>query len=201
MRLIVTHEQPDFDALASLALAKLLFPGAVATTQGSLSKQIRAFLRLYRDELDLVPLDRIDLEAVKELIVVDTADPARIKPFDQLLGRVPVTLYDHHPTPRNPIVAARGITGTSVPGIQNSLIVTESGLVFGAGRDNFIRAWDSDTGKQLWSSRFGGNFTGAPVMYVMEGTQYLLVAAASTVAPSPGAAPAAGAVRSWPACR
>lgn len=110
MRLIVTHEQPDFDALASLALAKLLFPGAVATTQGSLSKQIRAFLRLYRDELDLVPLDRIDLEAVKELIVVDTADPARIKPFDQLLGRVPVTLYDHHPTPRNPIVAARGIT-------------------------------------------------------------------------------------------
>ena len=28
----------------------------------------------------------------------------------------------------------------------NSLVVTESGLVFGAGRDNRMRAWDSDTG-------------------------------------------------------
>lgn len=109
MRLIVTHEQPDFDALASLALAKLLFPGSVATTQGALSRQIRAFLRLYRDELDLVPHDAIDLNAVTELVVVDTADPTRIKPFDQLLGRVPVTVYDHHPTPANPIVAARGL--------------------------------------------------------------------------------------------
>ena len=47
----------------------------------------------------------------------------------------------------DPALAARGITGTGMPGIVNSLIVTESGLVFGAGRDNQIRAWDSDTGK------------------------------------------------------
>ena len=38
MRLIVTHEQPDFDALASLALAKLLYPGSTATIQGALSR-------------------------------------------------------------------------------------------------------------------------------------------------------------------
>lgn len=110
MRLIVTHEQPDFDALASLALAKLLFPGAVATIQGALSKQLRAFLTLYRDELDLVPANSVDLAGVRELIVVDTADPSRIEPFDALLGKVPVTLYDHHPTPEGAIVAARGIS-------------------------------------------------------------------------------------------
>ncbi len=109
MRLIVTHEQPDFDALASLALAKLLFPGSVATTQGSLSRQLRAFIHLYRDELDLEAHDQIDMSKVTELVVVDTADPNRIRPFDQLLGKVPVTLYDHHPTPANPIQAARGI--------------------------------------------------------------------------------------------
>ena len=61
--------------------------------------------------------------------------------------------------------------------------------MFGAGRDNQIRAWDSDTGRQLWSSRFGGNFIGSPVMYEMDGRQYLLVPAASTVVPpSNGAA-------------
>ena len=54
-------------------------------------------------------------------------------------------------------------------GTLNGIIVTASGLVFGAGRDNQIRAWDSDTGKQLWSSRFGGNFVGSPVMYEMGG--------------------------------
>ena len=73
----------------------------------------------------------------------------------------------------------------------NGLIVTESGLVFGAGRDNQIRAWDSDTGRQLWSSRFGGNFVGSPVMYEMDGRQYLLVPAAASPAGGRGAGPAA----------
>ena len=89
----------------------------------------------------------------------------------------------------DPVLAARGITGTGAPAVNNSLILTESGLMFGAGLDNHIRAWDSDTGRQLWSARFGGTFIGSPVMYLMSGTQYLLVAAASTVVPpSNGAA-------------
>jgi glucose dehydrogenase len=49
-----------------------------------------------------------------------------------------------------------------------------------AGRDNQIRAWDSETGRQLWSSRFGGNFAGQLAMYEMDGRQYLLVPAASS---------------------
>ena len=82
----------------------------------------------------------------------------------------------------DPALAARGITGTGVPALLNGIIVTESGLVFGAGRDNQIRAWDSDTGRQLWASRFGGNFVGSPVMYEMDGRQYLLVPAAGSAA-------------------
>jgi quinoprotein glucose dehydrogenase len=89
----------------------------------------------------------------------------------------------------DPVLAARGITGTGMPGIVNSLIVTESGLLFGAGLDNHIRAWDSDTGRSLWSARFGGNFLGSPIMYETDGRQYLLVPAAST-AGGRGAAPA-----------
>ena len=83
----------------------------------------------------------------------------------------------------DPVLAARGITGTGAPAVNNGIILTESGLLFGAGLDNHVRAWDSDSGQQLWSARFGGTFIGSPVMYVMSGTQYLLVAAASTVAP------------------
>ncbi|HXS93012.1 MAG TPA: PQQ-binding-like beta-propeller repeat protein [Candidatus Limnocylindrales bacterium] len=79
----------------------------------------------------------------------------------------------------DPELAARGIHNTGTPGTTNSLVITESGLVFGAGGDNQVRAWDSDTGKQLWSSPFGGNFLGSLVMYEMDGRQYLLVPAAS----------------------
>jgi quinoprotein glucose dehydrogenase len=81
----------------------------------------------------------------------------------------------------DPALAARGITGTGAPAILNGLVVTESGIVFGAGRDNQIRAWDSDNGKQLWSSRFSGNFVGSPIMYEMDGRQYLLLPAAGWV--------------------
>jgi quinoprotein glucose dehydrogenase len=79
----------------------------------------------------------------------------------------------------DPALVGRGVFGTGVTQMRNSIIVTESGLVFGAGRDDQIRAWDSETGRQLWSARFGGNFTGSPAMYEMEGRQYLLVPAAS----------------------
>jgi len=109
MRLIVTHEQPDFDALASLALAQVLFPGGRATVQGAIGRTMGSFLSLYRDVLDLLDESDVDLDAVTELIVVDTADPTRIRPFDALVGRVPVTLYDHHPLPEHPIQAGRGI--------------------------------------------------------------------------------------------
>lgn len=110
MRLIVTHEQPDFDALASIALAKLLFPGSQATVQGGIGPAQTAFLRLYRDVLDLLDAEEIDLSSVSELVVVDTADPSRIRPFDTLIHDLPVTLYDHHPLPDEPIPAGRGLT-------------------------------------------------------------------------------------------
>ncbi len=86
----------------------------------------------------------------------------------------------------DPELVARGITGTGSPGIINGLVVTASGLVFGAGHDNHIRAWDSQTGTEVWSSRFGGRLRGSPAMYEMGGRQYLLV-------PAAGSTPASGA--------
>ncbi|MBS3966460.1 MAG: DHH family phosphoesterase, partial [Truepera sp.] len=109
MKVVVSHNKPDFDALASLALARLLHPGSVAVLLGSLDSQVAAFVHLYRDPLKLIEAAEIALERVSELIVVDTADSKRIAPFDQLLGQVPVTLYDHHPLPANPIPAGKGL--------------------------------------------------------------------------------------------
>jgi tRNA nucleotidyltransferase (CCA-adding enzyme) len=109
VKLVVTHEQPDFDALASVALAKLAHPGSAATLTGTLSSGLRKLTVLYRDELNLLEASQIDLNQVTELIIVDTNDPRRIRPFDQLLGKVPVTVYDHHPLTTGSIEATHGI--------------------------------------------------------------------------------------------
>jgi quinoprotein glucose dehydrogenase len=57
-------------------------------------------------------------------------------------------------------------------------MVTAGGLVFCAGtRDGKIRAFDKDTGDELWSSRlpWGGN--APPATYEIGGRQYILIAA------------------------
>lgn len=109
MKLVVSHIRPDFDALASLALAKLIHPEAVAVVSGSLEQRLEAFIHLYRDVLELREPDDVDLSDVTELIVVDTGDPERIKPFDKLIGQVPVTVYDHHPRSERDIPAVKGL--------------------------------------------------------------------------------------------
>ena len=109
MKIVVGHLSPDFDALASLALARLAHPGAVAVVAGGLSDEVEAVARLYEDRLGLRRAEDVVLAEVEELIVVDTSAPARVAPFDALLGQVPVTLYDHHPRPENAIQAARGV--------------------------------------------------------------------------------------------
>ena len=95
----------------------------------------------------------------------------------------------------DPALAGRGITGTGVAGLLNGVIVTGSDLVFAAGGDNRIRAYDGATGERLWSAPFGGNFVGSPVMYQMEGRQYLLVPAAGS--PPRGGGPAPDAPLGW----
>ncbi len=99
MRLVVTHEQPDFDALASLALARRLHPDARVALPDALPDDVRACLGLYWDRLD--PLDAFDASKrhVTELIVVDTADRTRLGPFERQAGEVPLVVYDHHPPP------------------------------------------------------------------------------------------------------
>ncbi len=99
MRLVVTHEQPDFDALASLALAQRLHPGARISIPETMPRAVRACAVLYRDVLH--PVEERDLRSVRvdELVVVDTSDRTRLGRFAAAATTVPVVVYDHHPTP------------------------------------------------------------------------------------------------------
>ena len=81
-------------------------------------------------------------------------------------------------------LVGQGIKGTgTAASIKGGLIVTATGLVFATAADRKVHVYDSATGTQLSELQLGGNTTGAPSMYELNGRQYLLV----TSSPIPGA--------------
>jgi alcohol dehydrogenase (cytochrome c) len=56
------------------------------------------------------------------------------------------------------------------------VLSTRSGVVFAGYRD-FFRAFDADTGKELWKVNLGARVRGSPVSFLLDGRQYIAVAA------------------------
>ena len=57
-------------------------------------------------------------------------------------------------------------------------ITTASGLVFiGAAMDNYLRAFEGATGKELWRGRLPAGGQATPMTYVWHGRQYVVIAA------------------------
>jgi quinoprotein glucose dehydrogenase len=57
-------------------------------------------------------------------------------------------------------------------------VATASGVVFiGAALDNYLRAFDAATGKELWKGRLPAGGQATPMTYVWKGRQYVVIAA------------------------
>ena len=84
MQIITTHKGTDFDAAASVLAAKILYPEAVAVLPKSLNPNMRAFLSIHKDLFDVHTPDKIGLEEVMGLIIVDTNRWDRLDRMDRL---------------------------------------------------------------------------------------------------------------------
>jgi glucose dehydrogenase len=73
---------------------------------------------------------------------------------------------------------ARGLAPTGAPNIGGSL-VTAGGLVFiGATNDSRFRAFDKDTGKELWVTRLPASAHATPMTFIgRSGRQFVVIAA------------------------
>lgn len=70
--------------------------------------------------------------------------------------------------------------GVSLTGSQNlgGATVTAGGLVFVAGtQDERLRAFDADTGRELWSAKLPFAGTAAPAVYEVDGRQFVVITA------------------------
>lgn len=82
-----------------------------------------------------------------------------------------------------PLGTVRDLAPVPIPlnwGVPNfgGPLVTESGLVFiGAAMDNYIRAFDVNSGAELWKGRLPAGGQATPMSYVWKGRQYVVIAA------------------------
>jgi tRNA nucleotidyltransferase (CCA-adding enzyme) len=93
MRLILTHEQADFDALASLLAARLLDDDALAVLPRRLNRNVRAFLTLYGAELPFTDPRDLPNGPIESVMLVDTQSLVTIKGMGYA---TPVYVIDHH---------------------------------------------------------------------------------------------------------
>jgi tRNA nucleotidyltransferase (CCA-adding enzyme) len=70
--IILTHERTDFDALASLLGASLLFPEAIPVLPRQMNRNVRDFLALYKNHFRFVAPDDAPRGKVRRAILVDT---------------------------------------------------------------------------------------------------------------------------------
>jgi quinoprotein glucose dehydrogenase len=63
--------------------------------------------------------------------------------------------------------------------LRTGIVATSAGLVFLAGSDGRVRAYDADNGRVLWVGGLSGASRGSPVLYEARGRQYLLVSASA----------------------
>jgi tRNA nucleotidyltransferase (CCA-adding enzyme) len=94
MRIILTHEQADFDALASLLGASLLDEAAIPILPSRMNRNVCAFINLYGAELPFIERRDLPQESVESVTLVDTQAMATVR---GVTPHTPVHIIDHHP--------------------------------------------------------------------------------------------------------
>jgi tRNA nucleotidyltransferase (CCA-adding enzyme) len=124
---IATHTNTDFDAFAAMVAARRLYPDAVVAVPGALNRNVREFFRLHADELEAVEVSRLEPEAIRRLIVVETTSATRLGELEPVAldPSVEKVAFDHHHggelpdwlKPENAVVSQDGALTTTLVGI------------------------------------------------------------------------------------
>ena len=98
MRVILTHEQADFDAIASLLCAYLLDDSAYPVLPRRINRNVRAFVTLYGIELPFIEANDLLNEPIDQVTLVDTQSMVSLKGMRHSMQ---VMVIDHHPKKDN----------------------------------------------------------------------------------------------------
>ena len=93
MHIIMTHEQADFDAVASLLAAALLQREAYALVPKKMNRNVQSFMDLYGDELPFYNIKQLPQHKIEKITLVDTQALVTLKGMAKKLA---VHVVDHH---------------------------------------------------------------------------------------------------------
>jgi tRNA nucleotidyltransferase (CCA-adding enzyme) len=93
MEIITSHENTDFDGLASILAAAKLYPKAIPVLPQRLNRNLRDFLTLHWDELPFVRREDLPRGRIKIMILVDTQS---IPSLRGLSPETKIRFIDHH---------------------------------------------------------------------------------------------------------
>lgn len=99
MKVITSHINLDFDGLSSMVACSKLYPDAKMIFSGRINDEVKKFYNLYKNVLNINSANKIDIDKISELIIVDVNSSNRIGKFKEALKNyIPISIYDHHPT-------------------------------------------------------------------------------------------------------
>ena len=81
----------------------------------------------------------------------------------------------------DPRAIAQGAKDTGYISQRTGIVTTSAGLLFQAGGDGKLRVYDSENGRVLWTGEMPAGSRGIPAMYEVNGRQFFVVNATSTI--------------------
>lgn len=99
--IVTTHKNTDFDALASLVAAVMLYPDAQPLLPKPINPNVKAFLSLHKDVFPWLDKPAPELDKAERLIVVDTAQWERLTGMATFRKKqdLEILIWDHHVQP------------------------------------------------------------------------------------------------------
>ncbi len=101
MQIATTHKGTDFDGLASLIAATLIYPGCQPVLPKNVNPNVKAFLSIHKDLFETLSIDEVDPDKVDRLVVVDASSWQRLDRMDRFREKkgLEIVVWDHHANP------------------------------------------------------------------------------------------------------
>ncbi len=98
MKLIIGHSNMDPDCIASMTVARYLYPDHLPVLSRHLHPVVKNIVNLYEKELSFLRIEDIREKEIESLLIVDTRKADRVKEFFEAMGKLPpaIIVVDHH---------------------------------------------------------------------------------------------------------
>ena len=99
MKIVLTHKNADFDALASSIAASRIYKNSVPVLPSCINSNVRNFLSIHKNHFNCITAKDIpDFKKIRKVIIVDTNRWARIENSELFSGLdAKIHMWDHHP--------------------------------------------------------------------------------------------------------